>query len=280
MQGHRLGQRAASELDDRRDIGQAGRKSPHEGGTDPAFSDHIRIGAAPDDFLPAAELRDVHQQRKAGLLPQQAPPFHIGQNQGVLDHPHHGRAFQFLQDSQDGGKRPVVIEIVVHLESRRRHLLHGPGLFNDVVIRAGMDLEDHVSFANRPLDVFGQVFRRRGPGPGGHGYPVAYLLAHEFVRGNLEMLAHGVVKRPHQARIQIGVDEVEGIAPDNVFDGGPVGRLAARVAVPDDAVVRCDLENGTVVQVDETRFLIGIPRCDFRVDRNDFDVGDFHVDFL
>ena len=222
----------------------------------------------------------MHQQRKAGLLPQQAPPFHVGQNEWILDHTDHGCALQLLQNSQDGCERPVVIEVVVHLESGRRHFLHRPGLFKDVVIGAGMDLEDHISLVNRTHHLFGQIFRRRRAGPRRHGHPVAYLLAHEFVRGNLQMLAHGVVQRAHQAGIEIGVNKIEGVTVNEVRHGGSLGRLAARVAVPDDAVVRCNFEYGAMVQLDEPRFLIGVPVGDSRIDGDHFDVGDFHDEFL
>ena len=78
MQSHGFGEGTACELDDRGNIGQGSSKSTHEGRANAAFADHVGIGATANNLLTAAELRNMHEQRQTGFLPQKAPAFDIG----------------------------------------------------------------------------------------------------------------------------------------------------------------------------------------------------------
>ena len=157
-----------------------------------------------------------------------------------------------------------MVEIVVDAEALRSDLCGQTGLLEDVVVGAGVDLEDAVALGRGAFDLVAEDFWGGGSGPGGHGDGVALFLAEEFVNGQVEMFAHCVVQGAEQARGDGGamvVDEVEGAEADKLRDG-IAGRFGvgphSHVAITGDAGVGVDFVHDAAVDAVEIDAALGV----------------------
>ena len=241
-------------------------------------ADHVDVGLVLPVLQHAAVGRAVHDDGDAALAAQGRPALEVALEDRVLDVADDGVVA--LQLGHDGQHRPegaVVVEVVVDAEAVGGHLRGRLRLLEDIVVAAGVDLEDPVALAGGPLDLGGEVLGRGGSRPRRHRHPVPPLRPHQLPGRHLQAPAHQVVGRRVQPAGQVAVEEVEGVAADQLLahvGGRRVPGADAMVAPAHQPGVGGHAEQQPAVDAVEVDHAAGVAAGEPRIDGDDVDGGD------
>ena len=203
--------RAARLLIHDRRIGDLGHGPHLQTGADRRVTSHIAVDQALDHELCRTMVND---NRQLALLAQHAVSVLIRCAYYVLEATGDIEAFELGEDRPHGVVVRVGIEVEVDFETRRRYLLHGRGLVDDVLDLVDVILDPPIPPARRLPDLFGHGGRLLRHGPGADRDPGAQLATHQLPRRQLEVPPHQIVERHVDPQVRLGIYPVEGVRVD------------------------------------------------------------------
>ena len=169
---------------------------------------------------------------------QPSPTFDIVGEHGLLHPLHDGKLLQLAQNGQRlFDVHQGAVEVVLHAEVRRRHLLDRRRLLDNIVESPRFALQSTVPAPGRFQHLGRRILRRHTRHPPAHGHPLAHLLTHQLPRGDPQMFAHQIVAGHVQVEPPLPHHVVEGIGADIEIEQFLVHGRAGVLAQPDEAVV-------------------------------------------
>ena len=164
-------------------------------------------------------------------------------------------------------------------ESRRRHVGGGGRLLDHVEALVRVHLEHPVSLLGSVRDLLCEHLGPAGAGPGRDRGGVSHLLSHQLIGRHFQVLAHDVVQRHPQGQVEVVVEEVERVAPDQRLDHavGDIGVVLV-VAVAHQAVVGVHFHDYVLVHIVHAHApgVVVVARGQGHGHGDYLDVGDLH----